>query len=75
MLLQNKVALITGAGSGIGRACALTFAADGARVAVLDYDRESAEETVALVRQAGGEALAIYANVAKEAEQRQAVND
>ena len=75
MLLQNKVALITGAGSGIGRACALTFAADGARVAVLDYDRESAEETVALVRQAGGEALAIHANVAKEAEQRQAVSD
>ena len=75
MLLQNKVALITGAGSGIGRATALTFAADGARVAVLDYDRDSAEETVALVRQAGGEALAIHANVAKEAEQRQAVSD
>lgn len=66
MLLPNKVGLITGAGSGIGRATALTFAKDGAKVAVVDYSIESAEETVAMIRAQGGEAVAIRANVAKE---------
>lgn len=75
MLLRNKVALITGAGSGIGRAMALTFTDDGARVAVLDYHRDSAEETAAMVREKGGEALVIHANVAKEDQQRRAVDE
>lgn len=66
MLLSGKIGLVTGGGSGIGRATALTFARDGARVAVVDYHLETAEETVELVRQAGGEALAIRANVANE---------
>jgi NAD(P)-dependent dehydrogenase (short-subunit alcohol dehydrogenase family) len=65
MLLQNKIGLITGAGSGIGRATALTFARDGARVAVVDYNLESAQETVAMINALGGEAIAIRANVAK----------
>ncbi len=68
MLLEGKVGLVTGAGSGIGRATALTFAKDGARVAVVDYHLETAEETAELIRQTGGEAIAIRANVAKEAE-------
>ncbi|MFT5032351.1 MAG: NAD(P)-dependent dehydrogenase (short-subunit alcohol dehydrogenase family) [Bermanella sp.] len=65
MLLHDKVGLITGAGSGIGRATALTFARDGAKVAVVDYNLGTAEETVALIRAQGGEAIAIRANVAK----------
>ncbi len=65
MLLQDKVGLVTGAGSGIGRATAITFAKDGARVAVVDYNLETARETVALIQQQGGEAIAIRANVAK----------
>lgn len=68
MLLKDKVGLITGAGSGIGRATALTFARDGARVAVVDYHLDTAEETVALIKAQGGEAVAIRANVAKAAE-------
>tara|TARA_R100000005_G_scaffold18284_1_gene7676 strand:- start:17683 stop:18450 length:768 start_codon:yes stop_codon:yes gene_type:complete len=66
MLLCDKVGLITGAGSGIGRATALTFARDGAKVVVVDYHLEWAEETAGLIRQAGGESLVIRANVASE---------
>jgi len=68
VLLKNKVGLITGAGDGIGRATALMFAADGARVAVADINIESAQETVAMIEALGGEAIAIEANVAAEEE-------
>lgn len=61
--LQGKVALATGAGSGIGRAAAQRFAGEGAKVAVADIDEAGAAQTVALIRQAGGEALAIRADV------------
>ena len=63
MRLQDKVALITGAGSGIGRAAALRFAAEGAAVVAVDLDVESAEGTLALVSEAGGRAGAIRADV------------
>jgi NAD(P)-dependent dehydrogenase (short-subunit alcohol dehydrogenase family) len=53
--LTGKVALITGTGSGIGRAAALRFAAEGARVVGCDINSDSAEETVRMVRDAGGE--------------------
>jgi NAD(P)-dependent dehydrogenase (short-subunit alcohol dehydrogenase family) len=56
MRLARKNALITGGGSGIGRAMALAFAAEGARVFAADLRGEDAEETAALVRQAGGDA-------------------
>ena len=53
---EGKVALITGAGSGIGRGIALQLAADGASVSCVDLRLEGAEETVALVAAAGGTA-------------------
>ena len=55
--LEGKVAVITGAGRGIGRATAVRFAQEGAAVVVNDVDAEPAEETASLVKEAGGEAL------------------
>jgi 3-oxoacyl-[acyl-carrier protein] reductase len=55
--LEGKVAVITGAGRGIGRATAIRFAQEGAAVAVNDLDAEPVEETASLVKEAGGEAL------------------
>jgi NAD(P)-dependent dehydrogenase (short-subunit alcohol dehydrogenase family) len=65
MRLQDKVALITGAGGGIGQAAASRFAAEGAAVVAVDLDLASAEETVALVTAAGGRAAAIRADVSR----------
>ena len=64
MKLDNKVAVITGAGSGIGRATALKFAREGARVVVAEYNEETGKETEDLVRGEGGEALFVQTNVA-----------
>ena len=67
-LTKDKVALITGAGSGIGRAAAQIFAREGAKVAATDVNRASAEETVGMIREAGGEALGLQADVSEAAE-------
>ena len=65
MRLDGKVCIVTGAGSGIGRASALLFAAEGARVVAADLDEASAAETA---REIGGDALAQGVDVADEAE-------
>lgn len=62
-LVAGKVAMVTGAGAGIGRATALKFAEEGARVVVSDIDREGGEETAAMVRENGGEASFVKADV------------
>jgi NAD(P)-dependent dehydrogenase (short-subunit alcohol dehydrogenase family) len=62
--------LVTGAGSGIGRAAAQLFANEGGRVVVVDQDENEAQATVKSIRQAGGEALAIGADVSREADCR-----
>ena len=64
MRLAGKIALVTGAGSGIGRAIAVRCAQEGAAVAVLDQHAQSASETAATITGAGGESLALVADVA-----------
>jgi len=64
MKLQNRSVVITGSGSGIGRACALKFAEEGANVVVADINEAAAEETVKQIQNAGGNAFACKADVA-----------
>lgn len=64
-MLKDKVALITGGSSGIGRAVALAWAREGARVVVSDTNRDGGEQTVAQVRGLGGEALFVAADVSQ----------
>jgi meso-butanediol dehydrogenase/(S,S)-butanediol dehydrogenase/diacetyl reductase len=68
MRLANRIALITGGGSGIGQATALLFAQEGAKVVAVDRYLERAEETAQQIRAAGGEALALKADVSSQAE-------
>jgi len=65
MRLAGKVAIITGAGSGIGRASALLFAAEGASVVVADYAPQGGRETANLIHRAGGEAIFVETDVSK----------
>src|SRR5215472_17272199 len=65
MKLENRVVVITGAGAGIGRACAGEFAREGARVVVADINRAGAEETVAQIRARRGTAIAFEADVSQ----------
>jgi NAD(P)-dependent dehydrogenase (short-subunit alcohol dehydrogenase family) len=64
-LLEGKVALVTGGGSGIGRETALIYAAEGAKVIVADINASSAAETASMISQKAGEALAVTADSAK----------
>jgi 3-oxoacyl-[acyl-carrier protein] reductase len=73
MKLKDKVALITGAGSGIGQATALLFAREGARVAVVDVREEAAKATAQEIERAGGQALALRADVSRAADNQAAV--
>jgi NAD(P)-dependent dehydrogenase (short-subunit alcohol dehydrogenase family) len=68
MLLEGKSAVVMGAGSGVGRASALRFAEEGAQVVVADVDLERAKETVRLVEDAGGTAIADQCDVSQDAD-------
>jgi 2-keto-3-deoxy-L-fuconate dehydrogenase len=70
MKLEQRVAVITGAGSGIGRAMALLFAQEGARILAADINGSAAEETAAAVQAAGGTAQAFTVNVVEPDEVR-----
>ena len=73
MQLQDKVALITGAGSGIGKAAALLFAAEGAKVGALSRTESEVQQTAEEIRQAGGDALALKADIADAAHMQAAI--
>lgn len=67
-LVEGKVALVTAAGSGIGRAAALKFMKEGAKVVVTDFDAKGGEETLRMIREAGGEGIFIRSDVTKKDE-------
>ena len=73
--LDGRIALVTGATSGIGRATARRFAAEGARVALVGRDAETLSEVAGGVRGAGGEALEVNADVTSESHARRAVGE
>ena len=64
--LDGKVALITGAGTGIGRATARAMAAEGAKVVVAEINAEAGEQTAQIVVQAGGDCIAVATDVTRE---------
>jgi NAD(P)-dependent dehydrogenase (short-subunit alcohol dehydrogenase family) len=68
MRLANRVALVTGAGTGIGRATVMLLAQEGAKIVVQDVNADTAQETVRLIEHAGGEAVAIGGDVASRAD-------
>ncbi len=63
--LENKIALVTGGGSGIGRACALAFAREGTKVVVADVVVKGGEETVQMIKEVGGESIFVKTDVSK----------
>lgn len=73
MLLNNKIGLVTGGGMGIGRAICLAYAREGAKVVVADFNPESGAETVQLIRESGGDALFVQADVSDEAQVKEMV--
>lgn len=74
MRLKDKVAIITGGGSGIGRASAELFAHEGAKVVVADFNEKAGQETAAAIRRAGGEAIFVRVDVSDPAQVQQLVN-
>src|SRR5947209_13410654 len=74
-IVEGTIALVTGGGGGIGRAAALTFAREGARVAVADYAAEMARDTVALINAGGGQAITLTGDVTRAEDVRAMVLD
>lgn len=74
MRLQDKVALITGASSGIGRETALLFAQEGAKIVAVDVNDEGGEETLEMIIENGGEAVYVHADVSVAADCENMVN-
>lgn len=72
--LEDRVAIVTGGSSGIGRASALVFAREGAKVVIADVDVAGGEETVKMIKKAGGEAICVKADVTKAAQVDALVN-
>jgi NAD(P)-dependent dehydrogenase (short-subunit alcohol dehydrogenase family) len=72
--LENKVALVTGGGSGIGRAIALLYAAQGAKLLVTDIDEKGGNETVAEIKAAGGDAVFVKADTSLPDDSKNAVD-
>jgi NAD(P)-dependent dehydrogenase (short-subunit alcohol dehydrogenase family) len=68
MILENKVALVTGGATGIGRATAIAFGAAGAKVVFSDIHDVEGEETAALIRDTGAECLFVKSDVSSEAD-------
>ena len=75
MKLANKVALITGAGSGMGKSAALLFASEGAKVAAVDINEAQVRETAAAITTQGGQALALRADGAQSEDVQRMVED
>ena len=74
MIFPNHIAIVTGGGSGIGRATCLQLAREGAHLAVVDIDRQAGQATVAQIEDAGGTAIYLYADVSQSADVQGVVN-
>jgi len=73
MRLKDKVAIITGAGKGMGRDASALFASEGARIVAFDLDESGAQETINVVEKAGGRGIAVAGDVSNEADVKRAI--